>query len=59
MLFDIIGKLAEGNTLSWMNSMLLSDYPIVYDTKVKTTRRIQFTFYTIYYIRIHNLKGTI
>lgn len=40
MLFDIIGKLAEGNTLSWMNSMLLSDYPIVYDTKVKTTRRI-------------------
>ena len=38
MLFDIIGKLAKGNTLVWMNSMLLSDYPIVYNTKVKTTK---------------------
>ena len=38
MLFDIIGKLAKGNTLVWMKSMLLSDYPIVYNTKVKTTK---------------------
>ena len=44
---------------AWMNSMLLSDYPIVYDTKVKSTKRIQFTFHTIYDVRIHNLKDTI
>lgn len=33
---------------AWMNSMLLSDYPIVYDTKVKSTKRIQLmSEYTI------------
>lgn len=44
MLFDIIGKLAKGNTLVWMNSMLLFDYPIVYNTKVKTTKKISLLF---------------
>ena len=48
MLFDIIGKLAKGNTLVWMNSMLLSDYPIVYNTKVKTTKKLVYFSYNVY-----------
>ena len=47
MFFDIIGKLAKGNTLVWMNSVLLFDYPIVYNTKVKTTKKIVCFSYNV------------
>ena len=48
MLFNIIRKLAKGNTLVWMNSMLLSDYLIVYNTKVKTTKKLVYFSYNVY-----------